>query len=143
MQIKNEKPNLIIFELNSDCTRIEKISLEPKAFRFVDGIWLFWLDLSGLPIGAHYGTWPSTRTDVSWLMRGKPKMNLKIDNKTTVCINRCRNENHGKTIADPELNPINRAYPLSASRTLHHNDYRESTPQNPVFPTFMTPGFPF
>ncbi|MDO9110512.1 MAG: hypothetical protein Q7U40_07635 [Desulfatirhabdiaceae bacterium] len=38
MQLKNEKPNLIIFELNSDCTRIEKISLEPKAFRFVDGI---------------------------------------------------------------------------------------------------------
>jgi hypothetical protein len=38
MHIRNEKINQIVITLNEDCTRIEKITLEPKAFRYVDGI---------------------------------------------------------------------------------------------------------
>ncbi len=36
MQIRNEKPNHIVITLNPDCTRIENISLDVKAFRYVD-----------------------------------------------------------------------------------------------------------
>jgi hypothetical protein len=36
MNIRNEKPNLIIISLNSDCSRVESIDIQTKAFRFVD-----------------------------------------------------------------------------------------------------------
>ena len=36
MNIRNTKTNEIIIRLSDDCSRIEKITLNPRAFRFVD-----------------------------------------------------------------------------------------------------------
>ncbi len=38
MQTRNEKQNQIIITLDRDCSRIDRIDIHPRAFRFTDAI---------------------------------------------------------------------------------------------------------